>query len=191
MVAEKACWDWYTDQIKFVKHPSDALAYSLRRCDGQWASEPHLWHITKNTLINPKYLQFMGIPVGVSREAAKAMSLQWQLKMRRAWTMSRHGLPPDSYAGILGRARLPDRVAAQMATEFRNLLALEERRHHCDDANELWTAMPFTNAPAIRLIWEFFSRDYFRHHLHYEHHLHTALFMPTGECGFGLFTYTR
>jgi len=110
----------------------------------------------------------MGIPLGTSREATKAMSLHWQLKMRRAWAMSRHGLPPESYARILGRADLPERTARQMDKEFQNLLGLESRRHHCDDANELWTAMPFTNAPAIRLIWEFFSRDYFRH-LHYEH----------------------
>jgi len=162
-VAEKACWDWYTHQIKSVKLPSDTLAYSLRLCDGQWASEPHLWKITENTLITPKYLRFMGIPVGTSREAAKAMSMQWQLKMRRGWTMSRHGLPPESYAAILGRAGLPERVAARMEREFQNLLGLEERRHYCEDANELWTAMPFTIAPAIRLIWEFFARDYFRH----------------------------
>ena len=125
----------------------------------------------------PKYLRFMGIPVGISREAAKAMSMQWQLKMRRGWTMSRHGLPPESYAGILGSTEgLPDRAAALMETEFQNLLALESKRHQSDDANELWTAMPFANAPAIRLIWEFFSRDYFRH-FHYEHRLHTALFI--------------
>jgi len=106
----------------------------------------------------------MGIPVGTSREAAKAMSMQWQLKMRRGWTMSRHSLPPESYAGILAtRAGLPDRVAAQMEREFRSLLALEALRHDSEDASELWTAMPFTIAPAIRLIWEFFARDYFRH----------------------------
>ena len=115
----------------------------------------------------------MGIPVGISREAATAMSLQWQLKMRRGWTMSRHGFPQESYAGILGRAGLPDRVAALMKTEFQNLLELESRRHHSDDANELWKAMPFATAPAIRLIWEFFSRAYFRQ-LHYAHRSHTA-----------------
>ena len=91
--------------------------------------------------------------------------------------MSRHGLPPESYAGILGTAGLPERVSAQMETEFKNLLGLESRRHHCSEAMELWQAMPFADAPAIRLIWEFFVRDNFRHHLHYEHHLHTALFM--------------
>ena len=166
-VAEKGCWDWYTDHIESVKAPSDTLAYSLRLCHGQWASEPHLWHITKNTLNTPDYLRFMGIPVGTSNEAAKAMSLQWQLKMRRAWTMTRHGIPPESYAGVIGRAGLPDRAAALMKTEFQNLFGLESRRHHSDDANELWKAMPFAIAPAIRLIWEFFSRGYFRL-LHYQ-----------------------
>ena len=118
----------------------------------------------------------MGIPEGISTEAAKAMSLQWHIRMRRAWTMSRHGIPPESYAGILGMEDLPDRVAAQMKTEFKNLLTLESRRHDSDDARELWMAMPFVNAPAIRLIWEFFARDGFRH-LHYAHRLHTALFI--------------
>ena len=37
-VAEKACWDWYTHQIKSVKLPSDTLAYSLRLCDGHRAA---------------------------------------------------------------------------------------------------------------------------------------------------------
>ena len=72
---------------------------------------------------------------------------------------------------------LPDRVAAMMETEFNNLLGLESRRHHSDDANELWEAMPFVNAPAIRLIWEFFYRDYFRQQVHYVHRVHTALFI--------------
>ena len=107
-----------------------------------------------------------------------------QYRMRRDWSHTQwYNYAPscEGITGILGRGDLPDRVAAQMATEFMNLLALEERRHHCDDANELWTAMPFTNAPAIRLIWEFFARDSFRHHLHYEHHLHTALFECVSE----------
>ena len=63
-----------------------------------------------------------------------------------------------------------------METEFRNLLGLEKMRHSSDEAAELLEAMPFTQAPAIRLIWEFFSRDYFRH-LHYGRRLHTALFI--------------
>ena len=46
-----------------------------------------------------------------------------------------------------------------MDTEFNNLLGLEARRLHSDDANELWEAMPLVVAPAIRLIWEFFYRD--------------------------------
>ena len=74
-VAEKECWPWYTHHISSVKAgPSDTLAYSLRLCDGQWASEQHLWDITKNTLNTPSYLRFMGIPVGTSPEADKAMS---------------------------------------------------------------------------------------------------------------------
>ena len=175
-VAEKACWDWYTEQVKNVKNASDTLAYSLKLCDGKWASEPHLWEITYNTLYDAKYLRYMDIPFGTSKKAAKAMSMQWQLKMRRGWTMSRHGLPPESYAGNLGRGDLPDRVARQMRTEFKNVLALEKERHDNDFANELWMAMPFVDAPAIRLIWEFFARDGFRH-LHYAHRLHTALFI--------------
>ena len=90
--------------------------------------------------------------------------------------MSRHGLPPESYAGILGTQGLPERVAATMKTEFYNLLGLEQRRLQSDAANELWEAMPFVVAPAIRLIWEFFYRDCFRQ-VHYVHRAHTALFI--------------
>ena len=62
-----------------------------------------------------------------------------------------------------------------MQAEFQKLFGLESRRHHSDGANELWTAMPFAIAPAIRLIWEFFYRGYFRL-LHYAHRSHTALY---------------
>ena len=60
-VAEKACWDWYTHHITPVKAPSDTLAYSLRLCDGQWASEPHLWRITENSLNTPACLSLIHI----------------------------------------------------------------------------------------------------------------------------------
>ena len=87
-VAEKACWTWYTNEIKNTKSPLDGLAYSIRMADG-WRSEGHLWG-TMAPLVKPEKLRFMDIPMGESIWADRALTLMWHIVMRRAWSNTKN-----------------------------------------------------------------------------------------------------
>ena len=103
--AEKACWDYYTENVTKLTRPLDALKCSIKLCNGKWKSEPHLWRILECTFCTPAHLRKMEIPLGKSDLAHKAMMLAWNLVSQRSWTMSRHGCPPDSCAGNLSKIK--------------------------------------------------------------------------------------
>ena len=58
----QACWDWYTNEIKGCKTPTDALAYSMRLADGGWACEKHLFEIFRNVCFDSRNLEDMEVP---------------------------------------------------------------------------------------------------------------------------------
>ena len=160
-VAEKACWDEYTNQIKNVKTPKDAVTYSIRMAES-WRASPHIWETLRNTLVEPRYLRFMGIPMGESDKASKALQLSWHIAAKQAWSLAKHDVPPETYSNVLSddvasRAR----AAQRMRAHHQGVLKLEARRLHDDDADALWKDLPFLQSPAIRMIFEFYARDNF------------------------------
>ena len=172
-VAQKACWDWYTSEIKNTKSPAHALAYSWRMCN--WAEEPHLWATLSNTLFEPRWLNFMEIPLGRSQDAARALAISWSTVTRRAWTLSKHSSPPECYAEVLrpGDAFEAARqtATASMKRHHENVLALERSVHILPDAQKLWDECLWLDMQPVRVLFEYFRRDQYR---------------PTSECGLHL-----
>ena len=157
---EKACWDYYTEQVTEFKTPQHCFEYSLALCNGQWRSEPHLWKTLEYTLVTAEHLRQMEIPMGQSDLAHKALMRSWNLHSQRSWTMSKHGCPPESCTDILSNLEGgAARAAARMRAEFSNILWLEELRLGDDNADTLWQDIVFLQASPIRLIYEFFHRD--------------------------------
>ena len=118
--AEKACWDYYTENVTNLRRPLDAINCSINLCNGKWKSEPHLWRTLECTLLTSDHLRKMEIPLGESDSAHKALMLAWNLVSKRSWTMSRHGCPPDSSAGMLSKTQDESATtAAKMETEFK------------------------------------------------------------------------
>ena len=68
---ENACWDWYTAELKNTKTPRDGLLYNERMATG-WRFERHLSE-TLRPLWNPEDLNFMEIPMGMSKWADRSL----------------------------------------------------------------------------------------------------------------------
>lgn len=159
-VAEKACWDWYTKEVKETQSPKHAVAYDMRLAHDRWMSEPHLWNTLQFTLFDPQYLRQMQIPIGDSSKATKALFLAWHIVSQRAWTLSKHSCPPESNANILssniGAATV---VAERMKQHHTNFLSLEAKCHTVPDCMLLWKEILFLQSRPVRLSYEFYKRD--------------------------------
>eukprot|EP00959_Pyramimonas_sp_CCMP1952_P406321 8515837-Pyramimonas_sp.AAC.1 len=68
--------------------------------NGGWQFQDHVWNTVYNTLHDSDNLKFMGMHPGESEEAKKALSLTLHIVQNRMWTMTKHSLPPDSYAAV-------------------------------------------------------------------------------------------
>ena len=160
-VAEKATWDWYTAEVTQCKSPKDALAYSMRNVE--WSTEEHLYETLANVCYNAAYLQEMQLPYGPSQMATDALALAWRIVGRRAWTLSKHSCPPESYARILqvDEPESQQRASEQMRKEHTSILKLEASRHTDEDAMALWKAIAFLNSRPIRCMLEFFKKDWY------------------------------
>ena len=160
-IAEKATWDWYTAEVTQCKSPKDALAYSMRNVE--WSTEKHLYETLANVCYNATYLQEMQLPLGPSRMATDALALACRIVGRRAWTLSKHSCPPESYARILqvDEPESQQRASEQMRKEHTSILKLEASRHTDEDAIALWKAIAFLNSRPIRCMLEFFKKDWY------------------------------
>ena len=130
---------------------------------GGWATDTHLWE-TLNTLMPQEALRFMGISLGESVWAERALHLAWHIVMRRSWSLAKHDIPPESLACLLASDEdLQRREATRLRDEHHNLLLLERAATREDDAAKLRGDLIFCDAPAVRLIFEFYKRDKYRH----------------------------
>ncbi len=162
-VAEKASWDWYTKEVTDCKTPRDAFRYSLRLSEGEWRREEHLWGTVYNTLQHPNFLREMAVPPGESKKATRALMLQWYIVAQRAWTLTKHDCPPESYAPLLSsEAPRAQATARQLEREHAHILALELRRFAVPDARRLWIDISFLHTRTLRLLFEFYARDQYR-----------------------------
>jgi hypothetical protein len=134
LIASKACWDWYTDQVKNVKSPRDAIKYSLAMSEGKWRKEKHLWRTFEHSLYDRQSLQFMGICVDdLSDEAGdlshRALMLVWHIVSHRAWSLSRHDVPPEQFAhAVSSDPAVAARAMAEMKESWEKLMLLEQSR---------------------------------------------------------------
>ena len=160
-VAENPCWDWYTEQVTTNKTPNHAFNYLMGLADGVWQFQVHVWNTVNDTLHVSDNLKFMDIHPGESEEATKALSLTLHIVQNRMWTMTKHSLPPDSYATVASASsHIADGACATMKTEHQNLLALESVRRTNAAAQALWDDMALVaKSKPVRALWEFFCRD--------------------------------
>ena len=116
------------------------------------------------SLQNHEKLEWMEIPSGESIWAERALQLGLHIVSRRGWSLSKHSIPPESWAGLLsaqnGRARA---AAASLKTQHETLLLLESRCSRNVSAQKLRRDLVWADAPAIRIIFEFFARDEYKH----------------------------
>ena len=164
-VAENACWDYYVNEVKNVKSPADHLARTFA-LSVTWASEPHLWSILEETLLDPVNLNYMQIDMGPSELATKTLHLAWSLFARRVWTMSKHTAPPNCYAEVVrpGAEHANKTCVGKMKTHHVNIMSLENARHENSDANEVWKACLYLHMTPVRLLLEYFKRDMWSEH---------------------------
>ncbi len=156
---EQPAWSFYTDEVEATKSPRDGFKYTLRMAGSGWEAEKHLWQ-TLETLQKSERLRYMGIAVGESTWATKAMELALHIVMRRAWSLAKHSMPPDSLAGLLAPTPATrDRTAQALRVGHNNFLLLERRGLDLDDAAGLRKDLIFLDSVAVRVAFEFFARD--------------------------------
>ena len=128
---------------------------------GRWQFQAHVWNTVNDTLHVSDNLKFMGIDPGESENATKALSLTLHIVQNRMWTMTKHSLPPDSYATVASASsHIADETCATMKTEHQNLLVLESVRHNNAAAQALWDDVALVaKSKPVRALWEFFCRD--------------------------------
>ena len=163
----KPCWDWYVTQVTEVKTPADGLRYSAQLAEGQWARELHLWQ-TLNTLYDESTLALMGFPQGGGASldakcAHKVLMLAWHVVSRRAWSLSRHDVPPECFAAAASSDQtISQRVVDSMKNSWKILTRLEQRVHDVPAAKQLWNDLDFAKSQPVRLLFCFFERDQWR-----------------------------
>ena len=82
-----------------VTRPQDSVKRSAQLALGGWKKSEHLQK-TVAVLQNSTFLQFIS-ESGLSGWVMQMTSLTEHLLKQRVWSLSRHGCPPESYAGIL------------------------------------------------------------------------------------------
>ena len=72
----------------------------------------------------------MGIPMGMSTWADRALGSAWQVITRRAWSLAKHNAPPESLANLLSASssRVRDNAAQQLQTRHDSCWPWRERR---------------------------------------------------------------
>ena len=163
-IAERACWNFYTREIKECKTAKHE-GMRAKRLATDWSREPHLFETLKESLFNIDNLKFMEIPIGESTWAMKTLTLAWTLFEKRSWTMSKHTSPPDCYANILtietddASAEKRNAVMREMKIHHNNVLSLERSMLRNDASQDVWKTCLFLSMSPIRLLWEYFKRD--------------------------------
>ena len=100
-VVTKACWSWYSKQVKRIRGPHDNVRSILAATQGRWRADPQLSETFRNVLLNRQNLLYMDIPLGESLLANRLLELTWALVGKRAWSLAaRYHGPPESYAGL-------------------------------------------------------------------------------------------
>ena len=166
-MAEKPCWDYYTEQVLNCKSPGHNLNKFFQLSDS-WSIEPHLWRTLQYALLDENNLNSMGVEYGPSDSATKTLHLAWSIVSHRGWTMSKHSAPPEANAKVLKLAQnaadeaIIATAAEEMKRQHENVLKLENAIHAIPAAMTLWKDCLILQTQPIRVMWEFFRRDKYK-----------------------------
>ena len=155
--ATKSCWDWYTDQVTTVVTPAHQLAYNINMADG-WATQRHV-QATFAYCLSTQSIVARCCPTAML--TSRLCELSWSICSERMWTFaSRHSVPPDNYAPVLGLCdeRKQDAVS-RMRDDATDMHWLDRLRHSNADAATLWRDCHPAHNPPIRLLMALFERD--------------------------------
>ena len=126
-IVTRACWSWYSRQVKHIRRPQDNVASTLAATQGRWHADRQLSETFRDALLDRQSLLYMGIPLGESLLSDRLLELTWALVGKRAWSLAArcHG-PPERYAGLLSSCVLAQRSAVDsLRADWKRLLSLE------------------------------------------------------------------
>ena len=162
-IVTRACWSWYTRQVKRVRRPKDNLALTLAATQGAWHADRQLSETIRDALLDRQSLSYMGIPLGASFLSDRLLELTWALVEKRSWSLSArfHG-PPECYAGLLSTCPVAQRSAVdKLKADWKALLSLELLRLTSRAADRLWQDIHFARNMAVRVMFVLFEAGRF------------------------------
>ena len=153
-------WTWYADQVQRVQNPADGIQYQIEMSAGGWQSDDHLRQIV--AVLNDSELITQLRERGLRQPVLKVLSLTLHLLKNRSWSLSRHSLPPEAFAGILSERADTRRSAAKLlATQHRALLAFEaalaNNRTASEQSRRLWSDLQVGVSHPARLVMDTFE----------------------------------
>jgi hypothetical protein len=141
-------WRWYTDQVKGVKTPQQGAKAAAELAGGQWRRDPHLWNLIHTCMYDRESHTFMDLTTG---NCERAVQLMLHFLAKRAWTMTRHSIPPEDYANILTPGPAAEAACVRMRSHWKCLVVLEQRRHSSRTAESLWLDLGFARSMPVLL----------------------------------------
>ncbi len=165
----KACWTWYTEQVKHVKTPAEGLAYSIRMAKGGWQEE--LRRTFQEALEVERHLVELGLDWNAAaHEVAQQQSTVavlvdfcCKLNANRAWSQMVHESPPHAYAGLLSREAVAKGAAMErLRRDLSALISLEQKVHTDPAAQQAFQDCRDLFSAPVRLLMAVCERDKFR-----------------------------
>ena len=162
-IVSRACWSWYSRQVKRVRRPKDNLLSTLAATQGAWHADRQLSETFRDALLDRRSLSYMGIPLGTSLLSDRLLELTRALVGKRAWSLAaRYHGPPECYAGLLSSCPLAQRSAVdKLKTYWKALSSLELLRLTSRIADRLWNDIHFARNLPVRVIFVLFEAGRF------------------------------
>lgn len=95
-------WTWYANMVKHVTSPLHGVRRAIEMADIGWRSDAHLRETTAVLCTASDPLLQKVLSSDLTEAPSLVMEFTLQVLKHRAWSLSRHDAPPDSYAAILG-----------------------------------------------------------------------------------------
>ena len=163
-IAQRACWTWYTEQVKRVKTPAQGMRDILASSQGAWMYDKHLRGIVWDCFASSSTFNFLQLEMGESVYSRRLAELAVSILGNRAWSLAvRNHAPPECYVGLLSKHvdKRQDAIE-QMRSHWQKLISLEHRRHEYEPATVLWNDLLVCKRSPIRILYILFERDQWR-----------------------------
>ena len=123
-ICTRPIWTWYAESVQMVTNADVGLEL-LVMLSTRWHSEPHLKALASlPTSQNEQILSVLWDAELLKRfgpldTATKIFNLTQHLLLQRCWSLSKHGGPPDCYAGLLSSDDDDGAARDEAATQLR------------------------------------------------------------------------